>query len=389
VSDVAPQPSEPGSDLVQGLHERATLVATLQNPEITLARAAATYILFKRRRLTSESERGYRHVLDELTINHPGARLHDFDPPTGTLVIEEFLTTRWGHLAPRTYNKSHSILSDFFEWHVARGTLLRSPMGTLDRAKTRPVLRMTFSDVQVMQILAANTPARDQIALRLLLFFGIRKGALRGVRLDHFDVEKRRLTVFTKGEKIHTLPIVDDDTIWQLLADLREPGHHYLLPKQKNRKRIPPTRSALKQLVAAVASTRVPLAAAAADAQCARELADVLDALELVDVRLTLAIEAASTQTTKVDLTQPIGKHGAHLWWYRCLARAGVVAKGQTAGRRMHGARHTAIQRVLDKTQNLKAAQQLAGHANIGTTGDTYTDWTLEQQAETMREVLA
>jgi integrase len=371
---------------VQSLHERATLVATLQNPEITLARAAATYILFKRRRLTAASERGYKHVLDELTINHPGSRLRDFDPPTGTLVIEEFLATRWGHLAPRTYNKSYSILSDFFEWHVARGTLLRTPMGTLERAKTRPVLRITFSDVQVVQILAANTPARDQIALRLLLFFGIRKGALRGVRLEHFDVEKRRLTVFTKGEKIHTLPIVDD-TIWQLLADLREPGDHYLLPKQKTRKRIPPTKAALKQLAAAVASTREPLTAAAVDAQCARELADVLDALELADVRLKLAIDAASTQT-KVDLTQPIGEHGAHLWWYRCLARAGIVTKGQTAGRRMHSARHTAIQRVLDKTQNLKAAQQLAGHANIGTTGDTYTDWTLEQQAETMREVL-
>jgi integrase len=55
----------------------------------------------------------------------------------------------------------------------------------------------------------------------------------------------------------------------------------------------------------------------------------------------------------------------------------------------MHGARHTAIQRVLDKTGNLKAAQDLAGHANIATTGDTYTDWSPQQQADTMRQVLA
>lgn len=371
---------------MRALGDRTSLVAALQNPDLTLARAAATYILFKRKRLTAASESGYRSVLGEFTLTHPGAKLHDFDPPLGTLLIEEFLTTRWGHLAPRTYNKAHSIVSDFFEWHVARGTLNRSPMGTLERAKTRPTLRSTFTDVQVVQILAANTQPRDQIALRLLLFFGIRKGALRGVRLEHFDVEKHRLTVFTKGEKIHTLPIVDD-TIWQLLQELREPGHHYLLPRQKTRKRIPPTRSALKQLTAALASAREPLAAAAADVQCARELADVLDALELADVRLTLAVETASAQT-KSHLTEPIGEHGAHLWWYRCLARAGIVAKGQTSGRRMHSARHTAIQRVLDKTQNMRAAQQLAGHSNIGTT-EVYTDWTLEQQAETMREVLA
>jgi len=37
------------------------------------------------------------------------------------------------------------------------------------------------------------------------------------------------------------------------------------------------------------------------------------------------------------------------------LERAGVVAKGLTAGEKMHKARYTACQRVLDKTGNLKA----------------------------------
>ncbi len=39
---------------------------------------------------------------------------------------------------------------------------------------------------------------------------------------------------------------------------------------------------------------------------------------------------------------QPMGVHGLHKWWYACLARAGVTAKGQTSGERMHKARHTA-----------------------------------------------
>ena len=49
----------------------------------------------------------------------------------------------------------------------------------------------------------------------------------------------------------------------------------------------------------------------------------------------------------------------------------------------MHKARHTAGQRVLDATGNLKAVQKLLGHASIQTTGDIYTDWDIEQLAET------
>ena len=50
--------------------------------------------------------------------------------------------------------------------------------------------------------------------------------------------------------------------------------------------------------------------------------------------------------------------------------------------------RHTAGQRVLDATGNLKAVQKLLGHASIQTTGDVYTDWDIDQLADTMRAVL-
>ena len=55
----------------------------------------------------------------------------------------------------------------------------------------------------------------------------------------------------------------------------------------------------------------------------------------------------------------------------------------------MHKARHTAGQRVLDATQgNLKAVQKLLGHSSISTTGDIYTDWDIDQLAETLRGML-
>jgi site-specific recombinase XerC len=66
-----------------------------------------------------------------------------------------------------------------------------------------------------------------------------------------------------------------------------------------------------------------------------------------------------------------------------------VVAKGTTSGERMHKARHTAGQRVLDHTRgNLKAVQKLLGHSSISTTGDIYTDWDIDQLAETLRGML-
>ena len=68
---------------------------------------------------------------------------------------------------------------------------------------------------------------------------------------------------------------------------------------------------------------------------------------------------------------------------------AGVVAEGVTSGERMHKARHTAGQRVLDHTHgNLKAVQKLLGHSSISTTGDIYTDWDIDQLAETLRGML-
>ena len=86
---------------------------------------------------------------------------------------------------------------------------------------------------------------------------------------------------------------------------------------------------------------------------------------------------------------EPMGVHGLHRWWYACLARAGVVAKGQSRGERMHKARHTAGQRVLDGTRgNLKAVQKFLGHSSISTTADIYVDWDIDQLTETLKGLL-
>ena len=66
------------------------------------------------------------------------------------------------------------------------------------------------------------------------------------------------------------------------------------------------------------------------------------------------------------DRLRPLSSTAMHRWWAGCMKRAGL------AHRPMHEARHTAITDFLRRTGNLKLAQMLAGHADIGTTANIY-----------------
>jgi integrase len=170
----------------------------------------------------------------------------------------------------------------------------------------------------------------------LLLDYGLRKGAVQRIQFKHFDHYRKRLTIFTKGGKIREVPIPQAGYWFELERLIVEAGsqpHFYLLPRQK----------------------AIP--------------------------------RNGKTQIYRFH-DQPMGVHGLHNWWYRCLARAGIVPLGATSGEKMHKARYTAGQRVLDKTGNLKATQKLLGHESIQTTADIYVDSDIDQLAETMLEVI-
>lgn len=300
---------------------------------LPLGQDAATYLRHKRKRLTDSSYRDYEAGLDKLARFFPDLELADFEPPVGTDRVEEFLDAQYGHQAPRTYNKNLSILTDFFKHAVLRGQLHGDPTLPIERAKARGVYRTTFNNDQIRAIIASQEDLRDRIAVRLLLDFGLRKGALKSVQIKHFDHHRRRLTIFTKGQKVREVPIPSKPFWFDLerhILEAQAQPNHYLMARQKT----------------------IPRAGV-------RRFPD-----------------------------KPMSDHGLHDWWYRCLTAAGVVPQGTTSGERMHKARHTAGQRVLDSTGNLKAVQKLLGHASIQTTGDVYADWDIDQLAQTMADVL-
>lgn len=292
------------------------------------------YLRWKRKRLTKGSDRKYTGTLAVFAADHLDLELKDFEPPVGTERVEEWLDRHWGpdKASPRTYNGHHSIIKDFFRFQVARGHMSGDPMLQIERAKARDPHRETFNIDQVRAIVASQDDRRDRLALRLLLNYALRKDELRKVQFKHFDHVRLQVTVFGKGGTVTPIPI-PDQAFWhdleRLILDTQaEPSHYLMCGRRGNR-------------------------------HGSRLLPD----------------------------TQ-IGNHGLHDWWYARLADAGIVAEGITKGTRMHTARHTAGQALLDATGNLKAVQKLLRHKSMLTTADVYVDWQLDQLAASLEEVL-
>lgn len=297
-----------------------------------LGMEAAAYLRAKRKRLTPASYRDVESSLDKLARHFADLELDDFEPPIGTERIEEFLEHQWGSKAPRTYNKNLSYMREFFKFQVVRGRLKGDPTLIIERAKARGVHRTTFNADQRRSIIASQDELRDRLALRLLLDYALRKGSLKQVQFKHFDHVRKRLTIFAKGGKVRNVPI-PDPAFWhdlgRLILDTGAEGHHFLMPQMRG-----------------------------------------------------------NGASKRAFPDKPMGDHGLHSWWYRCLANAGIVPQGTESGERMHKARHSAGQRLLDHTGNLKAVQQLLGHESIQTTGDVYVDWDEDALAASLMDAL-
>lgn len=341
-----------------------------------------TYLEGKKKRLTPKSQRSYRAILNALVRYYPTKGIEDFEPPAGSVLLEDFLTNTWGHRAPRTYNKGHSVLSDFFDWHFDRGMLTRNPMLTIERATPRQVHRKTYSEYQRARLLATNPHPREQIAIRLLFDYALRKGALQNVQFKHFDWDRHRLTIFTKGEKIFIIPIVDD-YIWRCLELLDEPGDHYLIPRQTQRRRKPPHKEQFEEARSLLDELKWTLGEID-DEACASELGELLGLLDITDTWLDLTYGSAKVQVRRSP-EEPIGEHGMHDLWYRWLTRAGIVAPGTTSGTHLHGTRHTAAQWMLERTGNIKVVQTLLGHSSVAVT-EAYVNFGPEQLEASLRQ---
>ena len=320
------------ADRARVMEQYAEIMRDKSYEELPMGQEVAAYLRIKAKRLSENSRLAYESTLDKFARQFGYLELRDFEPPLGTERLEEWLGQMWGKKQPATYNRHLSVLKDFFKHQIIRGKMHADPTMAIEPAKKRQMYRTVFSPDQARAIIASQEELRDRIALRLLLHYGLRRGSLLAIQFKHLDFNRRRLTIFAKGGKVRELPI-PQPAFWHdlerhILETQAEPHHYLMQARWANRR----------------------------------------------------------SQISKPD--RPMSAHAAHKWWYRCLAQAGIVAEGVTSGERMHKARHSAGQRILDKTGNLKATQEFLGHASIQTTGDVYSGWADERLARSIEEAL-
>lgn len=301
-----------------------------------LGREVRRYLNAKRKELSKASQRDYEGSLHKLVLQFADLSLADFELPAGADLIEPWMDDRWGDREPGTFNTVHSHLRSFFDWHVLRGNLTSNPMALVGRARKPQPWRFTYSEDQCRAIVASTSNLRDNIAVRLMLYHGLRKGEMRKIQFKHFDFARRRLTVFGKGGKVTDVPL-PEPAFWnnweQHILEVGAEPDDYLMCVVKP---IPCGKPDKKSGKRATREVRLP-GKAMADTTMQR-------------------------------------------WWYEdILIPAGIVPPGTTSGKKMHAARHTAGQRMLDQTGNLKATQQFLRHASIQTTADVYTNYEIAQ----------
>ena len=161
----------------------------------------------------------------------------------------------------------------FFKWAQSEFKLHGNPVVAIRSPRLRDVERELFSTDDVATIIAAQPELRDRVALKLLFLMGLRKSDLASTRYRALDLGRRRLRVHGKGGKIRHMPIPTEE-LRQELAELslrRDPQEHLLYPQKRGPK------------------------------------------------------GTVIWENRRKGLSGP----AMHRWWYRCLARAGVVEQGR------------------------------------------------------------
>lgn len=300
----------------------------------------------------AETMRDYEAILARLAVYFPESELQDFAPPAGTDLLRECWDHHWGNLTPRTRSKVRSVWVDFFEWAVRERGLHGNPARALSPPKKRDTPIEVFSAQFVDRLLSGQSYPADEIGCLLLVQYGLRRGGIANIQFKHFDPSRGLLTVYTKGGRIYPIPIVDT-TFWLKLEafqlEYRLGPDDWLVYRQDTRK------------------MRV-------------ELDQADEILQLGNGKQ----QGYSWVARRLHDRKPTGKL-VHLWWYRCLERAGIVAKGVTGGTNMHRGRHTAITNLQRSTHDLKLSQLLAGHADIRSTA-RYAQFDTDDLAQALRD---
>ncbi len=294
-----------------------------------LDRAAAAYTeqLGRVRRLSPATVRAYRADLNELSATVPGAQLADVDLEA----LREWLwrATQRGD-ARSTLARRTAAARGFFGWATEEGLVTHDPSLRLvapKRGRTLPRVATAEGVRGMLDGLAERAAAGDPVDLRdhamLEALYGsaIRVSELTGLDRDDVDLERATLRVLGKGSKERVVP--------------------FGLP-------------ARRAIEAYLVRGRPGLVERAVGAQ--------------PGAALFLGVRGARISSRAV---------------YDVVARElGEVLGTSAVG--PHALRHSAATHLLDGGADLRAVQEMLGHASLGTT-QIYTHVSSERLAATYK----
>jgi site-specific recombinase XerD len=151
---------------------------------------------------TDSTIRDYEAVLARMSL-----LLADRDPlEVSTEDLREVIDT-WAMRHARTRAKVTSVIRAFWVWAEEEGHIPFSPASKIRRPraprKTAPLLPADVDEL----LLGCTRTSRDRLALLVLLDCGVRRAELGGIRIRDFDLSRRQLTVFGKGQKERVIPL--------------------------------------------------------------------------------------------------------------------------------------------------------------------------------------
>lgn len=269
---------------------------------------------------------GYRYTLNRLVSTRP-------DLPVQDLTIDDLRETRDLYPEKSRY-KVTAVFKDFCQWLYDESITDTNIAGRLRYPKKhRAPITNLFTEDEKRRIVGAQTFIRDRVGVLILLRAGLRKSELTHLRVRNVDLEQRLLLVeHGKGDKSRRIPI----------------------------------RGNVIDALTAFTTTEIP------------RLGRKPEPDDLILYR-----SSTRNRHGLPDTVTPMASSTAHNWWYGCLQRAGVVAPGVTSGRRTHTTRHTYATDLGRATGwNMVAVQKNLGHANIGVTVDTYSQFSYRDQEQ-------
>jgi integrase len=266
---------------------------------------------------TPATVRDYEGVLARMALT-----LADREPLTVTVDDLRDVIDLWAEREARTRAKVTSIIRSFWSWAEEHDQVPFSPAAKLRRPRAPKRSASLLPAGADGQLLASASRARDRVALLLLLDLGLRRNEVTGARLGDFDLARRVLNVFGKGQKSRVLPLRG-----RLVLELEA----YTLTSLELLERVP----------------------------------------ESDDFLLYPEKRAAGRRLIAAYPKRRLSEPAMHRWWYSRLADAGIVSGGVTAGLNMHRARHT-FATEMRRAAGVEAASQALGHADLNTTLSIY-----------------